>query len=94
MEWRGVRAVLEVGRALVPYPPAPRRWDGPAGAQERTQPLAGPHLGHKPSWVTHPVFPINWVPFPDVPNQVGTLPRPPAEPGDEGVGRARFSALI
>lgn len=33
---------------------------------------AGPHLEHKPSWVTHPVFPVNWVPFPDVPNQVGT----------------------
>lgn len=72
MEWRGVRAVLEVGRELAPHPPTPHRWDGPAGAQERTQPLAGSHLEHKSSWVTHPVLLINWVSFPDVPNQVGT----------------------
>lgn len=72
MEWRGVRAVLEVGRALVPHPPTPRRGDGPAGAQERTQPAGRPPSGAQPGWVTHPVFPVNWVPFPDVPNQVGT----------------------
>lgn len=69
---RGVRVVLEVGRALVPHPQGHAAGkDRPRLGKEHSR-LAGPHLEHKPSWVTHPVFPINWVPFPDVPNQVGT----------------------
>lgn len=66
----GVRAALKAGELLSHVPVTTAGLDLPELGKEPSR-LTGPHLEHKPSWVTDLTFPNNWVPFPGVPDQVG-----------------------